>query len=1029
MVAEPDTPKDMQAGIPQPVRKQVTVLFCDVVDYTSRSVSLDPEDLADEIRVFRTLCTGIAKNYHGHIANYFGDGILVLFGHPISSEFDPEHAVRAGMEMVTRIERNNASAQWRGRQPIRIRVGIATGLVVVGERSGAARGQDELIFGETPNLAARLQSLAAPNTVVTSLRTRRLVGGMFKFRALGEHWVKGFQQPICAWQILHESAFRNRSTTSLKRVTTRFVSRRAELRCLRENYEWALRGHCRIIHLSGDPGIGKSRLLRAFEKTIHKQNLHRLRLSCSPYFRTIPFKPIVDETNRWLQLGGQHDFGGRRENMRRAMVEIGLDGRDEHSLFNELLAIPMSPGQAYLDLSAEEKHHRTVDTLARVIIRLSRLRPLFLVVEDLHWADSSTLKVLGGIIARASAQRLFGVFTSRTGFALPWPAADLLTEVALGGLDADASGQLIAAVFGARPLPDGLKQTLIRRSAGVPFYLEESSWHLVNQMRPNQISESDAGYDTDPYSPFTIPDALQCSLNARLDHLGAAKSFAQLAAVFGGDFRYSLIRKIAADNGINADYGMDVLLEADLISVLPDQSADRYEFRHALFRDAAYHSLLRKTRQRYHLQIAELLQRENPGIGRQHPESIAYHYAHTSRIDLAVDLWRRAGERAIAQSAVSEALHHLSHGLKLVDKLPEDARRERELALLLNLGVARTARSGYHSERVTRTYEQALALAEAGGSEQQAGIALYGLWRGMASQAAFSKSLRALVKLKSLSGKSADPVLRLIACGLQGLTQMVAGKFAAAETFCDQAIARYDPHRDRNRDRNLGMRFGQDPYTTIRGLGAINKLLLNKVAESATEIDRTVEIARAIGHPYTITETLRVAAMYRQITGDLDQLTALAEEIVALASTQGFEGLLATGKIFQAFCRAHQRGDATQTRRIQRNLKRYEEHYGQLFLPYFHSVLAQAHLALGDHFAALRATQSALDLAERNNETWARAPLLGLKAKITAEGELAANEDIEQWWREGMEIARAQGAKFVVARLRAWRLGWGVSRG
>lgn len=1006
------------------MRKQVTVLFCDVVDYTSRSVSLDPEDLADEIRVFRTLCTGIAKHYHGHIANYFGDGILVLFGHPISSEFDPEHAVRAGLEMVAGIERNNASAQWRGRQPIRIRVGIATGLVVVGERAGTARGQDESIFGEAPNLAARLQSLAAPNTVVTALRTRRLVGGAFKFRDLGEHRVKGFQQPINAWQILHESAFQNRSTTSLKRVTTRFVSRRAELRWLQENYEWARRGHCRIIHLSGDPGIGKSRLLRAFEKTIHKQNLHRLRLSCSPYFRAIPFKPIVDETNRWLQLGGQHDFGGRRENMRRAMVEIGLDGRDEHSLFNELLAIPMPPGQTYLDLSAEEKHHRTVDTLARVVIRLSRLRPLFLVVEDLHWADPATLKVLGGIIACAGAQRLFGVFTSRTGFALPWPAADLLTEFALGGLDADASGQLIAAVFGARPLSDGLKQTLIRRSAGVPLFLEESSWHLRNQMHPNQIRESDAaGYD--PYSPFAIPDTLQDSLNARLDHLGAAKTFAQLAAVFGGDFRYSLISKIAAGNGINADFGLNVLLEADLISVLPDAAADRYEFRHVLFRDAAYYSLLRKTRQQYHLQIAELLQRENPGIGRQHPESIAYHYAHTSRIDLAVNLWRRAGEQALAQSDLSEALQHLSSGLKLVDKLPEDARRRRELALLLNLGVALTARSGYHGERVTRTYEQALALAEAVGSEQQAGIALYGMWRCMASQAAFSKSLRALVKLKSLSGKSADPELKLIACGLQGLTQMVAGKFAAAEAFCDQAIARYDPHRDRNRDRNMGMRFGQNPYTTIRGLGAINKLLLNKVAESATEIDRTVEIARAIGHPYTLAETLRVAAMYRQITGDLDQLAALAEEVVTLASTHGFEGLLATGKIFQAFCRAHQHGDATQTRRIQRNLKCYEEHYGQLFLPYFHSVLAQAHLTLGDHPSALRSTQQALNIAERNNETWAHAPLLSLKTQITAEGELAANEDIEQWWREGMEIARAQGAKFVVARLRAWRLGWG----
>lgn len=1032
MAAGSDTPPRPgdypEAGFPQPVRKQVTVLFCDVVDYTSRSVALDPEDLADEIRVFQTLCGGVAEKYHGHISNYLGDGILVLFGHPVASEFDSEHAVRAGLEMVERIKRNNLSEQWRGREAIRIRVGIATGLVVAGERAGSGRDRDELIFGEAPNLAARLQSLAEPDSVVTALRTRRLVGGAFKFRDLGECRVKGFARPVSAWQILHESTFQNRSTTSLKRVTTRFVGRHRELRRLRENYARALGGRCRIVHLSGDPGIGKSRLLRAFEKTIHKPELHRLRVICSPYFQGSPFKPIVDETHRWLQIGDRDDFEIRRENIRRAMIAIELDGKDEHALFNELLGIPAAPGRAYLDISAEEKYYRTVDALTSFVIRLSRLRPLLLVVEDLHWADPSTLEVLGSIVARAGAEKLFAVFTSRTGFVMPWPEASLLEEMKLGGLDASSSARLIAAVSGVHALPEAVTQRLIGKSGGVPLFLEETSRHLLDQMRDqmrvDEIRES-AGTDR-PYSLFAIPDTLQDSLNARLDQLGEAKSFAQLAAVFGDDFRYSLISKVAGQNGISADAGMDAMLAADLLSVRPDKAEDHYKFRHALFQEAAYHSLLKKIRQRYHLQIAELLLRDNPNIGQQHPELIAYHYSHTERTDRAVDLWLKAGEQAIAQSATSESLQHLSQGLQLAADLPAGKDRSaRELALLLNLGVALTARSGYHGERVTHTYEQALALAEAGDDDRQAWTALYGLWRCLVSQAAFSKSVRVSVKLKSLSEKSRDPALMMTAFGLQGMTRMVTGKFAAAESFYDKAVKLYDQSRDRHRDQYMGVRFGQDPYVTIRGLGAVNKLLLNKVPQSAAEIGKSVAVARAIGHPYTVAETLRVAAMYQQIAGDLTQLGALAEETVALAQTYGFEGLLAAGNVFLAFCRVLRRGESggagnpREAHHMGRDLQRYEDNYGMLFLPYFHGVLAEARLALEDHRGAMQAAEGALAMVERFGEEWWRSRLLEIKADAAARGGLADAAEINRWRRAAIETAKAQQADFLLNRLQA----------
>ncbi len=1017
-----------------PARKQVTVLFCDVADYTSRSVAQDPEDLADDIGVFQTLCVAIAAQYHGRVVSFLGDGILVLFGHPYASEFDPEHAVRAGLGMVERMARNNASEQWRRRAPLRIRVGIATGLVVVGEH-GVGREQDELIFGQAPNLAARMQDLAAPNTVVAALRTRRLVGSAFKFRDLGEHRVKGFEQPVSAWQVLGARARPNHAATSVKRGVANFVSRAAELQRLRDGHAAAVRGRGRVIHLTGEAGIGKSRLIRVFEKTLRKQDLHRLRITCSPYFCGSSFKPIVDETHRWLQIDAEHPPAARRENIRAAMLAIALDDTDEHALFNELLDIPMPPGQTYLALGAQEKHRRTVRALAAFVIKLSRKRPLLLVVEDLHWADSSTLQVLESIISQAAEEKLFAVLTSRTGFCPPWPPSEALTELSLGGLNAHESERLIASLFEAQPLPAAVAQTLIRKSAGVPLFLEETSRYLLDRLRrdherpadlePGQIHGQIRDTDEAPlYGRFAVPDTLQDSLNARLDQLGETKDFAQLAAAFGSDFRYSLIRQLAARHGIDADAGMDALLETGLLAVMPDQTEDRYAFRHALFQDAAYHSLLKKTRQRYHAQIAELLRRENPDIEHQRPAQLAYHYSRSERIDRAVDLWLRAGQRAIAQSAIDEALQHLTCGLKLNAELApvevhaeaasdKDAHRRRELALQLTIGVALTARAGYHDDRVTEAYQRALTLTEAVGNAQQTWTALYGCWRCLASRAEFSKSLRVAMKLKSLSEKSRDPKLMMAAYGLQGMTRMVTGKLGLAQRFYDQAAAMHDRHRD----RHIGMRYGQDPYVTIRGLAAVNQLLRNNAAAARAELERSLAAARAVGHPYTVAETLRVAAMYQQIAGDLRQLRGHAEEAADLAKKHGFDGLLAAANIFLAFCQAARHAPAAGTGCIERNLKCYENHYGMLFLPYFRGVLAEARLAMGDFGGARRAAEQALAMVDRFGEEWSRPALISIKTHALRAGHLATSTEIARWQETGITAATAQGAELTHLRL------------
>ena len=1192
----------------QPTRKQVTVALCDIVGYTARSVRLDPEELAVEVRAVQEICAACLHKHGGRIVNYSGDGILMLFGHPLAGEFDAQNAVRAALEIGARIEADGARIGAAAHtDAVQIRIGVATGIVMAGQRGvgahadGSAVG-DEMLFGEAPNLADRLQQLAQPNGVVVALRTRRLVGSAFVFRDLGECAVKGFVRPVRAWRAVRMTSSYSRPALLPRRVTTRFVGRADELTQLHQHFAHARAGRGRAVLVCGEAGIGKSRLVRTFEKAAnsfvnnaangivdsavtnsvggvdervvrdnaqsversgkksnaqsneqsaeqsgkqgktqsnkqriersversgkksnvqsneqsveqngkqsnaqshsqshsqsnklriaqnverngkqsnHKSNkqriersveqsvarkveqsaahssrpnqnndsnnnqnndqtalnnFNRLRIYCSHWSRLTPFKPIIDETHRWLQIGADDADAIKREAIQRRMAAIGLSDADEHILFAEMLSLE---AHRALNLRGGEKHRRMVDALATIVIRLSRLQPLLLMVEDLHFADSATLEVVGSIIARATSEKLLLVLSSRNNALLPRGLRDVgaLFHLRLGGLDETCAAQLIDDVFNQQPPPQSAVHALIKKGGGVPMFLEESSWYLRDQMHEqlreqfgDQLDEVNmAGWcvareEVAPYNAhppdsfgelFDVPDTLQDYLNARLDSLGDAKPIAQIAAVFGGDFRYEWIDAVAKQNHLDADAAMDELSAQDIVSIRADNTEDRYEFRHSLFQEAAYHSLLKKTRKLYHRQIAELLSQQ--GEGKQRPELLAHHYAHTDAKARAVDLWLGAGRRAITRAMLHDALAHIERGRRLLGSLPNGARRKRrELELLLNRAVALTAGAGYHGDAVTSAYQRALLLANDAGTERQTWAALYGLWRCRVSQARFADALRLLTRLKMLCRQSRDAKLELTTCGLQAMTRMVAGKFGAAERFYNRAVALYDA----SRDKNMGVRFGQDPYLTIRGLGAVNKLLRNQLSESLDEIACSVDAARAVGHPYTIAETLRVAAMYRQIAGDLDGVRAAAAETARLADAHQFAGLGAAGRMFLAFCDAVGAQNASAAQVMETHLASYRRNYGELFLPYFHALLAQTHAALGNYDSALSAAQNGQMLAIRFGEQWYRAPLFGIKARVAQAGKLCDAAQINDWRRQGRELANAQGAHFALGFLR-----------
>ncbi|MDA7967663.1 MAG: AAA family ATPase [Gammaproteobacteria bacterium] len=561
-------------------RKQITVLFCDVVGYTARSAALDAEELLGEMRGFYRICARIAAAHHGRVAQFLGDGVLILFGHPRASECDPHRAVSAGLAIVDKIRRVKIR---RGCAPLAVRIGIATGEVVL---AGARDGRyGEMIFGRAPNLASRLQQLARPNTVVVSRRTRRLVGGVFALCGLGARRARGFAHSVRAWRVMHEHAVALRPA----KCATRFVGRERELRRLREQHRETLRGRARIVHVRGAAGIGKSRLALAFESTVRTPCV-RLRILCASEFRARAFKPILYDAPP----------GRARAAIRRGLHKFAPGGMRERALLGELLGAP-----------PRRRAWRPLDALANLVIKLSRRRPVLLLVEDLHRADAATLRALGALVARARGGRLFAVFTSREDFTAPWPRA-ATRELRLGRLNAGESAQLVSAVFGAHAPRPPTRDALLRAGGGVPLLLEEMSRQELREMRrpqsrdsPQLVREPSPEYER-AASPLVIPDTLRNFLNARLDQLGEWKPFAQLAAALEENFRYSLLRRIAARNGMDAAAGLAALAAAGLLMQLPENCGDLYAFCPAVFRDAACAALLEKTRRKYRQQISEL---------------------------------------------------------------------------------------------------------------------------------------------------------------------------------------------------------------------------------------------------------------------------------------------------------------------------------------------------------------------------------------------------------------------------------------
>jgi class 3 adenylate cyclase len=722
-------PRPVPSSSPEVERRQLTVLFCDLIDSTSLASQLDPEDLRKVVGAYQETCAKVIARFEGHIAQYLGDGLLVYFGYPLAHEDDAQRAVRAGLGIVEALSQLNTYLGQEQGVHLAVRLGIHTGLVVVGDVGGGAR-QEQLALGETPNLAARLQGIAASNTLVISAATYQLLGGFFACQSLGTPLLRGVVQPLEVYQVLYESMARSRLEVAGRAGLTPMVGREQEVGLLLERWAQVKDGLGQVVLLSGEAGIGKSRLVQVLKEHVASEPQAWLTpCQCSPYHQNSALYPMIDLLERLaLRFDREESPQQKLSKLEGFLVQYGLPLAEAVPLFASLLSLPLPADYAPLTMSPQQQKQQILHAFLTILLRIAAQQPVLFVMEDLHWVDPTTLELLSLLVDQGPTARILTLFTFRPDFSPPWTGRSHLTQVTLPRLQRRQAAEMTGRVAHGKALPAEVVEQVVAKTDGVPLFVEELTKMVLDS---GLLQAREERYElTGPLPPLAIPTTLHDSLMARLDRLAAVKGLAQLGATLGREFSYELLQAVAPWDQETLRRGLQQLVEAEFLyqQGLPPQAT--YLFKHTLIQDAAYQSLLKSTRQQYHQGIAQVLEGQFPNICETQPELLAHHYTEAGLLEQAIPYWQRAGQRAIQRSANLEAVGHLTKGLELLKKLPDTPERaQQELDFQLALGPVFHAVKGQGAPEVEQTYARARELCGQVGETLQLFPVLWGLWR------------------------------------------------------------------------------------------------------------------------------------------------------------------------------------------------------------------------------------------------------------------------------------------------------------
>jgi TOMM system kinase/cyclase fusion protein len=992
---------------PEAERRQLTVLFCDLVDSTPLASQLDPEDLREVVRAYQTTCAEVIQRYGGHIAQYLGDGLLVYFGYPLAHEDDAQRAVRVGLGIIEAVGQLNTRLAQERAVHLAVRLGIHTGLVVVGEVGGGTR-QEQLALGETPNLAARLQGLAAPNTLVISAATLQLLGSFFACQSLGAQLVKGIAQPLEVYQVLAESTVRSRLDAVGSTGLTPLVGREQEVALLLERWAQVKDGLGQVMLLSGEAGIGKSRLVQVLKEHLTTEPQAWLTpCQCSPYYQNTALYPLIDLLERVaLCFEREESLEQKLSKLEGFVVQYGLPLAETVPLLAALLSLPLSADYAPLTMSPEQQKQQTLHALLTILLRIATQQPLFFVMEDLHWVDPTTLELLSLLVDQGPTARILALWTFRPDFSPPWRGRSHLTQVTLHRLPRQQATEMTARVAHGKTLPPEVVEQVVAKTDGVPLFVEELTKMVLES---DLLQEREGRYElTGPLPPLAIPTTLHDSLMARLDRLATVKGLVQLGATLGREFSYELLQAVSPWDESTLRRGLHQLVEAEFLyqQGLPPQAT--YIFKHALIQDAAYQSLLRSTRQQYHQRIAQVLEAQFPEIVTTEPELLAHHYAEAGLLAQALPYWQQAGQRASERSAHLEAMAHLTKGLEVLTTLPDTPERAwHELELQIALGPALMAIQGWGSPAVEQAYSRARALCRQVGDTPQLFPVLWGLWGWYQMRGALGMAQGVGEQLLALAQGTHDRALLLLAHNVLGDNAIWLGDFAAARAHMEQGLACYDAQQH----HPLAIRYGGfDPGLHSRYHAAFALWALGYPDQALERSQDALTLARALAHPQSWASAAAHVAMFHSLRREWQAAQELAEAGMALAREQGFPLWLAWGTIQWGWALAEQGHIEAGIAQIRQGLAAWRATGTELIRPYFLGLLAEAYQKGGQTTAGLGAIDEALALVQQHQETFCQAELYRLKGELLLSLSAGHAAEAEACFHSALEIARRQSA-------------------